>query len=223
MSVSLFGAWHLWWSGKSLTGTTLWGLNIIWWGRIGKLLEFLAAYGVIVEIAGPERLRKYGESLTHLVPKDKIVRVFNSTRKWAWAMMRYAFSKSGSEKEKLALAETSTFGFVDTFNVFFSIVPAVVSALIIVIVHHWKLWVFPPFATFACVLVFGYFAFWILIGGPALILLFLGVVNVLGAVADAVFFRGTAKILEYKELDTAVKVGALVILAIGFQFDLLTA
>ena len=62
MSVSLFGAWHLWLSGKPLTGLKLWGVNIIWWGRIGKILEFLAAYAVIVEIAGSVRLQRYGKS-----------------------------------------------------------------------------------------------------------------------------------------------------------------
>jgi hypothetical protein len=35
----------------------MWGLRILWWGRIGKVLEFLGGALVIVDLIGPERFR----------------------------------------------------------------------------------------------------------------------------------------------------------------------
>jgi len=59
--------------------------------------------------------------------------------------------------------------------------------------------------------------------GPLLTFVFLGLLNIIGFVVDAVFFRGMANVLEYKKLDKAVRIGSLVVIAVGFHFDLLTS
>ena len=220
MSVSWFGAWHLWVSGKSLTGLKLWGIDIIWWGRIGKILEFLAAYGVIVEIAGPKRLRRYGESLRHLVPGSTIIRVFNSTQLWARATVRFFFSRSVSEAHRRAREESYLSGPMFYLHVFSSLALAVVSTLVVAHLRHWEWEGFFTAWTFAAVLIVLFIACLFVIV-PALTLLFLALALLIGYAADAVFFRGAANVLEYKELDTAIKILALIVLAIGFQFDLL--
>lgn len=49
--------WSLWAAGEDLRSFKLWGLEILWWGRLGKLLQFLTAITLVVEITGTERIR----------------------------------------------------------------------------------------------------------------------------------------------------------------------
>ncbi|MFI9812672.1 hypothetical protein [Saccharothrix variisporea] len=61
-SVGYFEAWRLWFDGSStLRDAELWGLPVLWWGRIGKLAAFLAGLTLIMDIVGPERLRQFSE------------------------------------------------------------------------------------------------------------------------------------------------------------------
>ena len=59
-------AWSRWFEGDpTLRESVLWGLKILWWGRIGKLAAFLAGLVIILDIVeaiiGPERLRRVTE------------------------------------------------------------------------------------------------------------------------------------------------------------------
>lgn len=47
---------YTWLSGRQTTSMTLWGLPMLWWGRIGKTLQFLAGCAVVLDIIGPLRL-----------------------------------------------------------------------------------------------------------------------------------------------------------------------
>jgi hypothetical protein len=58
--------WHLWqrWStGEQLTGMELWGHSLIFWARLGKLLQFLSGLTVILDLIGPDPLRSFGRRL----------------------------------------------------------------------------------------------------------------------------------------------------------------
>lgn len=61
--ISYLDAWHRWLNGENVSGFYLWGLQILWWGRIGKLISFFSALAVVTEIVGPERLRNLGGNL----------------------------------------------------------------------------------------------------------------------------------------------------------------
>jgi hypothetical protein len=55
-------AWARWFDGDpSLRDASLWGLRVLWWGRIGKLAAFLAGLTLVLDIIGPERLRQFSE------------------------------------------------------------------------------------------------------------------------------------------------------------------
>jgi hypothetical protein len=41
----------------------LWGVSVLWWGRIGKLLGTAGFVALIFEILGPERVKLWGKSL----------------------------------------------------------------------------------------------------------------------------------------------------------------
>ena len=48
---------------ETLSSTILWGHHLFFWGRMGKLLEFIAALAIVADILGPEKLRLYGQWL----------------------------------------------------------------------------------------------------------------------------------------------------------------
>ncbi|SDK26379.1 hypothetical protein SAMN04488074_1053 [Lentzea albidocapillata subsp. violacea] len=54
----------IWFSGKQTSGATLWGLSMVWWGRAGKLMQFMAGCVVILDLVGPDRLRAIGARAT---------------------------------------------------------------------------------------------------------------------------------------------------------------
>ncbi|WP_344933035.1 hypothetical protein [Sphaerisporangium flaviroseum] len=57
--LNLFEAWQLWMSGESMIDHTLFELPMIWWGRAGKIVSFLAGMTVVLDVIGPERLREF--------------------------------------------------------------------------------------------------------------------------------------------------------------------
>jgi hypothetical protein len=61
--VSLISAWRAWWEGSPMPDLTVWGLRLLWWGRLGKMGEFLGGLTVLLDIIGSERLRAWGRNL----------------------------------------------------------------------------------------------------------------------------------------------------------------
>jgi hypothetical protein len=55
--------WDLWWQQQLDSDCQLWSLSITSWGRIGKLLGAVGFVALIVEIIGPSKLKKWGETL----------------------------------------------------------------------------------------------------------------------------------------------------------------
>ena len=61
--INYLEAWQLWFSGQQTNGFLLWGLQILWWGRIGKVIQLVSALAILVEIIGVERVRTFGQSI----------------------------------------------------------------------------------------------------------------------------------------------------------------
>jgi hypothetical protein len=51
------------WVSGPLTSTSLLGVPIFWWSRIGKCAQFAAGLTVILDLVGPERLQEWGHKL----------------------------------------------------------------------------------------------------------------------------------------------------------------
>jgi hypothetical protein len=62
-TVSFWQAWGLWFDGQSVSGFRLWGLPVLWWGRIGKLGQFTGGLVAIIDIVGVARITAWGERL----------------------------------------------------------------------------------------------------------------------------------------------------------------
>jgi hypothetical protein len=60
--ISLHKAWDLWFHGQDVKadGYIVWGLRLIWWGRIGVIAGFLGGLIIILDIVDEEKLKKYG-------------------------------------------------------------------------------------------------------------------------------------------------------------------
>jgi hypothetical protein len=57
----LVHAWRVWSAGLSAGAEPLWGHTVLWWARMGKLLQFVAGLVVVLDIVGPNRLRSVGK------------------------------------------------------------------------------------------------------------------------------------------------------------------
>lgn len=60
MDLTYIEAWQLWFAGTQLSDHSLYGVPIVWWGRGGKLLAFVAGLAVLIDIIGLERIRDHG-------------------------------------------------------------------------------------------------------------------------------------------------------------------
>jgi uncharacterized protein YjeT (DUF2065 family) len=63
-TVGYWEAWFTWWwQGKSLQGAQMWGLPMLTWGRIGKIVQFVGGLATVIDIVGPERIAEWGKRL----------------------------------------------------------------------------------------------------------------------------------------------------------------
>lgn len=54
-------AWRIWWTGQKLAETQqLWGISMLWWSRIGKILQVCAGLLVVIDLFSPDKLRARG-------------------------------------------------------------------------------------------------------------------------------------------------------------------
>ncbi|MFI0470303.1 hypothetical protein ACH347_40090 [Saccharopolyspora sp. 5N102] len=59
--VGFWEAVGLWWAGGKFEEITMYGLEMKWWARIGKYLQFLGGAAVVLDLVGPARLRQLKE------------------------------------------------------------------------------------------------------------------------------------------------------------------
>ena len=72
LGVTYGQAWALWWQGLDLRDHVLWGVQVVWWGRIGKVVGLLSAFSIVAEIVGPSRLRAAGGQLADLISAKRL-------------------------------------------------------------------------------------------------------------------------------------------------------
>jgi hypothetical protein len=62
-TITYLDAWFLWFSGQEVDPRLrLWFMSILWWGRAGKIAAFLGGLTVILDLIGPDRLRRWGRA-----------------------------------------------------------------------------------------------------------------------------------------------------------------
>ncbi|MGI5503599.1 hypothetical protein [Lentzea sp. CA-135723] len=58
--------WTAWWSGRQVGQSQLVGWPVLYWGRLGKVLQFAAGLTVLLDLIGPDPLRAFGKRLTRV-------------------------------------------------------------------------------------------------------------------------------------------------------------
>lgn len=206
----------MWWSGESVANLQLLGISIRAWGRFGKLLQLTAALVVVLDIAGPERIRRYGASLRNVVPQARLAAYFRGTWRWAWTwVVSLLRITSRSTVGGVTHHETSRF----TVYLVISFVVGALASL------------FMPASYFADVTPtwVGHFMRFVLVW--MLSIFFLPIVEtalafaliMFGLLVDGCLLRPLAAALERPTVDRIAKFGGLVALLIGSHFDLLAS
>ncbi len=212
---ALFELWQDWLRGAIGSGAELWGLDLIWWGRIGKLLQFAGGVTILSEIIGPQRLREFGGRLHSTFRLEDMKARFKDVRNYRVAMWRYVSSAIGSEEEEKAMVEAQESGF-NKLNFAITAIAIVVSIYLIWI--QFSLWPFVGL-TIVAIMFGSLFAFMV---GPIVTQILIYIVMFAGLCIDTFLFEPVAWILERPALDRWIKLFALLLLIIGFHFDLLT-
>jgi len=211
--LGLVAAWNSWAHGGSVADSVLWGMRILWWGRIGKIAEVVSALTVIAEIVGPERLRATGHSLRGKFEFRRTGRHLVNSARWTVLMWKYFFSETGSEAEHKALAEAETLG---AYRLNF--VVTLVAAILIGIFEGVQLDWLHGLMLGVMVLVVGFFVLC-----PVLTTLVIIAFFTFGTLLDVLVFEPVAKVFDRPDVGTVIKLAGLIVLVLGFHFDLLAS
>lgn len=91
--IGIFAAWKLWLSGHLPSDTMIWGVSVFWWGRLGKIMQFIGAITIIADIIGPEKIRSFGASLHTAITRANLIRFLEDCFEWYIVIFRYTLMK----------------------------------------------------------------------------------------------------------------------------------
>jgi hypothetical protein len=208
--VTYLDAWSVWFSGASTENLRMYGIEMRTWGRIGKLLQFIGAATVIVEIVGAERLQAIGASLHASTPLERRIRNVGS--------------RAGSALREAGLIVFVFIWVVSSLLLVVALVAVGGYAAIIGLLGRdqaelsvpiWLPIVFLMAAPPAVLLVVH--------AGYGLLLVLLRAAAAVGLVVDAGAVRPVAWALDRPALERLAKILGFLLIIVGFQFDLLVS
>ncbi len=204
--MSLWELWREWASGNSTLEFELWGVEMVWWGRIGKILQLLGALTVLVEVVGTERMLRTGEALQQATPfRGMVDRV---SRRWqpVWVWVRERAGRATAASRSTAAGGAAQVRGASLAHVWWRLGIALLFVVVALL-----------FASWAWLLVLAAVA-----GGLALIGL-AALLSALGWVVAVGFIRPAAWLISRPALDAWVKVVAIALVVAGVHFDLLAS
>jgi len=81
--MDLLYAWVKWSAGEKLAdGTLLWGIKMLWWGRIGLIVQIIGAAMVVFDLLSLDRVKKIIEStvdMPEVTPGEIVLMIFALT------------------------------------------------------------------------------------------------------------------------------------------------
>ncbi|MGW4488082.1 hypothetical protein ACWEOE_30075 [Amycolatopsis sp. NPDC004368] len=72
----LLHAWHEWLAGHDTAQLRVFGVTVLWWGRLGKTLEFLGGLTVVIDLLGRQRM-----TVVHAALRDRRQRLVDRLRR----------------------------------------------------------------------------------------------------------------------------------------------
>lgn len=211
--ISLFDAWALWLSGHLSQHLTLMGVSIFWWGRLGKIMQLIGAATIIADIIGPEKIRKFGASLQGAITPAILTQFLKDCFEWYVVVFRYTLMKDYSDETPIS-KKRSSHTKIDVFNYFICFL---LTAGVVFLTNLQQVgWVFliEALVIFYCLLVSI---------SPLLTVFAITSFTITGLVINALFIKSLAWVLEHPALDQFTKIASLLLLLVGFHFELLAS
>lgn len=211
--IALIDAWKAWLENSLSLDVQVWGVSILWWGRLGKLAQFLGALTIIADIIGPARLRSFGKSLHKVATLQGAVHILIDSWQWISLWNRYMTAEFGSPEAREASAGMEAHK---------SNTPGSLLMLVIIAITIWEFynlwdgwWLFlPGFLAGAAISS---------IAVPIILIITSALLTILLVGIDTVLIEPLAWILERETVDKLIKIVSAILLLFGFHFDLLAS
>lgn len=210
---------------------TIWGVSILWLGRLGKISQFVAALTIIAEILGAERLRNFGKSLHVSFTVNTARKILRTAFEWYRASTRL----SAANPKLLNLAITNRkhphfmpFWLNTVITFFFAVIAiytlyshfSLESLAAIETSESVRIW--SVLLAFMVKTIMAACVFFVLIG-PVITFTMIAIVVLLGLLIDIILIEPLACLIDLTSRTRWMKIVSLLLLLSGFYFDLLAS
>ena len=226
--------WSLWVSSNVSPNTPLWGVSLLWWGRIGKIIQFVGAALIIAEIIGAERLRSFGSSLHgkfslataklwwHDLQQFIHIHIYSLLLPWFWGTIS-PIARLFKLKEPANLRDFNLIEFSGEEHPmsFWLYIIYCYGLTALLMYWFWEDLSASRWKTFLQ----GFLIFMLnfAIIGPIFTIIVIASFTILGLALDMLVIEPFAWVLDRPALDRLVKFVSLLLLIVGFHFDLLAS
>ena len=210
--ISILDAWILWLAGHLSPHSTIWGVSIFWWGRLGKMMQFIGAATIIADIIGPEKIRAFGSSLHGAVTTKVLIELLKECFEWYVVVFRHTLMKDYADdtlvKRRAAPSK------IEGLNYFVCLL-LTIAAILLTRLHQigWMILIAAPMI-YGCLFVSL---------SPIVTVLTILLLAALGFMINGVCIKSLAWLLEHPSLDRLTKIASLLFLVLGFHFELLAS
>jgi hypothetical protein len=211
--ISIVEAWTLWLSGHLSPNALIWGVSIFWWGRLGKMMQFVAAITIVADIIGPEKIRRFGASLQGAITPTTLIQFLKDCFEWYTFIFRQTLMKDYTNedipaKEKASYLQLNLLNYAVCF-----LLTVLIVLLIQLNATGWNLLI-ETAIIFACLLVSI---------GPLVTVCIILTLIFTGLAINSGVIKPLAWVLEHPSLDRFTKIASLLFLLLGFHFELLAS
>ncbi|PKB80159.1 MAG: hypothetical protein BZY88_09560 [SAR202 cluster bacterium Io17-Chloro-G9] len=220
--------YRVWKSGNPTIDCKLWGMRMLWWGRIGKLVSLLSAFAIIAEFVGPVRMRTWGQSLHQVVNVRPLVRRLIAAYLWLfWSIISWLatiplFWLSSTEPFRTRIKDRTQEHLRDVGTLGrwwkYSIVGTSVLTLVLVVLIPLGMFLSFPLGTLLAILLFlvlmVYFGMFLIFGIPMILVAVLTALN-------AFILEPFAWLMERGE--KGVKIASFGLFLVAAHFDVLAS
>lgn len=239
--ISLIDVWKLWFSGEETKDYILWGWKLLYWGRLGKIIQLISAFTIITDIVGVDRLQRFGDSMRNQFSLDVTIRYFRRLFGWLGKAFEHFEdsekytdyfdpSINGIRKSVLTLFNTlkrSTFG---KLNFFISLCLLFQWIPIVKMLNEYQASLngynffnfLSELINWIGVITGGFFIN-LLFFSPMLIAVVSSILAITVLAIDLLIIDPIAYLLRRKKLEKWISVISFGFLLIGFHFDLLSS
>ncbi len=208
--------WTLWIEGESLIGDKLWDYEILWLGRVGKIVQFVSAIVILLEIIGAERMNRFGRTLRKSIPLGKVAATLDVIGRSARYTFEEFMSDDDSRESKYEdLANETPIGRVIN-KIFWRLNFVLIAVNLLTLLIGWA-FNLQDWAIYALPIIGATMMWPIILSVLALVLRFII------RVVDSIYVKPIIFILTRPYVSNLIKITSAVMLVIGFHFDLLAS